>query len=57
MVLLVGLDVLREHLDFLRQRGDLDFGRPRVAVVTLEFGTDGGFIDLHDVRTFFVFLV
>ena len=52
MVLLVGLEMLREQLNLLRQRGDLDLRRSRVALMALEFGADCGFVDLHFVRTF-----
>jgi len=36
VILEVGLEVLREVPDALREEGDLDFGRPRVALVRTE---------------------
>ena len=54
MVLLVGLQVLRERLDLLGEKRDLHFGRARVAVMALELGTDGGFVNLHFLLLSFV---
>ena len=56
MVLLVRLEVGGERLDLLGENRDLDFGRTRVAVVTLEFGLDGGLVDLHFIY-FFLFIL
>jgi hypothetical protein len=57
MVLLVRLEVGGERLDLLRENRDLDFGGTRVAVVTLEFGLDGGLVDLHFIYSFSLFCV
>ena len=54
MVLLVGLQVLRERLDLLGEKRDLHFGRARVAIMALELGTDGGFVNLHFLLLSFV---
>ena len=44
MVLLVLLEVLGERLDLVRERGDLNLGRSRIAVVTPEFTADCCFV-------------
>ena len=49
MVLVVGLEVGGERLDFLGEDGDLDFARTRVVGVALELALDGGLVDFHVV--------
>src|SRR5262245_30816718 len=43
MILLVNLEMIRQRIDALTQKRNLDFGRTRVGFVQAMFADDGGF--------------